>query len=440
MIDYVKILINDVDLNRLTNLPSLEFKTEVSERTGELSNKKTAKYLFCKITIYDSGIVLFTGSIHKFWNALHDVKAPNYNSQKEYKGFNGNDFTINNILEVKYHLEGLFNCDADNFIYQNIEFGVNVHTSYDPKLIIRGLLIHKGKEFEFRHNGNYAQSVHNRFIFKIYNKGHQYRMIENVLRVELKIIKMQEVKSLGIISMAEIDEEILNKVKSLLLKRWKEILFYDITIRKNELSGTSKEFYTKYSNPRFWLHELKSNHRDRHKKRLKEIVLNNSSNSQKKILDLIEEKCVIINQHSKGVECVTNNSSNIELSNTHLVLDIYKRYCQLTGRDITMQKESSFLLSHAGLKYIHKNDRDLFEKVKKHYLTRKWIDCDIQTKIREIAHIIRDKWRRQKTTYGTKNQLTIFGMEEIKCNPNINHFLNYNSNLSKVEENRWKQH
>ena len=99
MIDYVKILFRDIDVIRLLSLSCLDFKTEVSESTGELSSKKVADYKFCKITILNNNIVLFTGSIHKLWNELQGIKAQNHRGQK-YRGFNGNMFTINNIIEV----------------------------------------------------------------------------------------------------------------------------------------------------------------------------------------------------------------------------------------------------------------------------------------------------------------------------------------------------
>jgi hypothetical protein len=54
-----------------------------------------------------------------------------------------------------------------------------------------------------------------------------------------------------------------------------------------------------------------------------------------------------------------------------------------------MQKDSSILLSHTGLKY-YKTDRKVFEQMKT-YLTKQWIESDFETQIKEIAHNIRTK-------------------------------------------------
>ena len=37
--------------------------------------------------------------------------------------------------------------------------------------------------------------------------------------------------------------------------------------------------------------------------------------------------------------------------------DVNRRFCLITGLNISMQKSNSFLLSHAGLKYYYKTDK-----------------------------------------------------------------------------------
>jgi hypothetical protein len=54
-----------------------------------------------------------------------------------------------------------------------------------------------------------------------------------------------------------------------------------------------------------------------------------------------------------------------------------------------MQKDSSILLSHTGLKYYYKTDRKVFEQIKRTHLTKQCINSDFETQIKEIAHHIR---------------------------------------------------
>lgn len=134
--------------------------------------------------------MIFQGSIHKLFNSVKRIKAPNYNKEK-YKGFNGNDFTLNDILEVKKILSNLFDCKPQQIIFQNVEFGINcnmiMYSNININLFINGLLYHKAIYFEHKFNRDYAEVKHQRYRIKIYNKGKQYKMQEPVIRLEMRI-------------------------------------------------------------------------------------------------------------------------------------------------------------------------------------------------------------------------------------------------------------
>ena len=300
MIDFTKIALQNIDTNRLYDLPILDFKTEVSEKTGELATKKTADYHFCKVIIYDSGLILFTGSIHKFWNSLHNVKAPNYKDVKQYKGFNGNQFAINDIVEVRQHLEALFNCEPQQMIFQNIEFGINTTPTFNPQLFIKGLLYHNGKPFEFRHKEHFAQAIHQRYYFKIYNKSNQYGMQKHTLRVELKVVKTEDIRCIGIKTFGDIDTLTLTKANELLLKRFDEVVYFDNTITKESLTERQKHTLNNYSNPRYWIDNLTKQKRYKHKNRLQDFILKYSANLHQQIRQNINTKFSIINSLSKS--------------------------------------------------------------------------------------------------------------------------------------------
>lgn len=411
LIDYVKILFINIDVTRLYNLPFLDFETGINLKTGETSTKKTVDYHFCKITIYDSGIVLFTGSIHKLYNSLKGIKAPNYKEQNQYKGFNGNQFTLNDILEVRNHLENLFNCQPQQMIFKNIEFGINTTPGFCPQLFLKGLLYHKGKLFEYKFKEHFAQVKHQRYILKIYNKSNQYAIDINTLRVELKIIKTEFLKQTKIKTFADIKENTLNKAKELLLKSFDEVIYYDYTIKKKSLTKRQKQSLINYSNPRYWIYTLDPKYRDRHKKKLLEITRVYSQSLKAKVKEDIIKKCVIINRLSESAKCVTINTSYIGLNITQKHPTKPYKKCIVTGVDISMQKEGSFLLSHTGLKYYHKYNRFEFDKIKNKYLSKKWIDANFETQIKELAHNIRNKVNNQKLMqekYFNRNQIALF--------------------------------
>ena len=323
MIDYAKIYLLNITIPKLLQSSVLDFKSEISKTTGEIDERVlVAEYRFCKITIktiqteneLNRTHVIFTGSIHKMWNSLNGIVAPNYNPNKPYNGFNGNQFTISNILEMRKHLESLFDCNASQMVFQNIELGVNTTIPFNPKLFLKGLLYHKNQLFEYSHSGNNSQVIHQWFILKIYNKSHQYKMTGDVLRVEIKIMKMIALEHLGINTFADINPNTLQKAETLLLKRFDEVMHYDYTIDKNKVSKLKLEQLKSYSNPRFWIEDLKPNHRDRHKKNLKAITLQFSGNLHQQIRNDILQKCVTINQQTQNLNCVTINRLSIRVN------------------------------------------------------------------------------------------------------------------------------
>jgi hypothetical protein len=372
MMDYIKLYLKNINTEKLLRSLLLDFECKISKTTGVIvEDVLIAKYHFCEIIIHmvkrentpNITHVIFKGSIHKMWNDLHGVTAPNHKEYRENKGFNGNQFTIDGIIEIRKHLEDLFDCDSGQMIFQNLEFGVNTTPKFSPESYLKGLLYHNNKLFEYRYSGNYAQAVHQFFIFKLYNKSFQYGMSFPILRVELKIIKMKELRGLGIKTFEDINEDTLNKIKILLLRRFDEIMHYDYTIQKTKLSKSKLQSLKKYSNPRYWIMEVKPNHRDRPKRELKAITADYSENIHRQLRTDILEKCVMINRLAESSNCVINNHSNIWLNATQIGLkkdsensrkkDVRKdSSSRVIDIDSAIEKQKIILLNHMGLGFL----------------------------------------------------------------------------------------
>lgn len=372
MIDYTKIFLIGIDKKTLLNSSRLDFKTCLVEKTGELSTKQIAEYHCCKITVHDNGVILFTGSIHKMWNSLKGLETPNYKNIGQNNGYNGNQFTINDILEVRIHLKKLFNCAPEQMIFQNIEFGINTTPSFNPQQFINGLLYHNGVKFEYKYNEHFAQAIHQRYFIKIYNKSNQYGMDEYTLRVELKVIKTEDIKHLGIKTFADINTANLQKANELLLKRFNEVVYYDNTIAKKKLSERQKQALEKYSNDRYWINDLKPKNRVYNKLILQGFIENYSEQLQNQITKNIIQKFSIINRLSKTSKIgIINrlpetpkfdiiNYSSIELKTANSTSNNKTRICPISKADISMQREDSFLLSNTGLKHLKKHSKEQF--------------------------------------------------------------------------------
>lgn len=284
MVDYIKLLIFEVDIDRLKRI--LDFKGTYSEKTGDTSIKMTAKFHFCSITIYETGTVLFAGSIHKLYNSLVGIKTPS-NRYRRYrkrdKGYNGNLFTLKNIEFIQNHLSELFGCKLNQMIIRNIEIGINAKLNIDPNSFIKGLLFQKSEGFEFRYRRNFAIVNHQEYDLKAYNKSNHYLMEDNIFRFEEKHNKMRILKTIGIRTFQDINQNTLQQAFNLLIKRFDEIVYFDDSIQIELLTKTENTYLKLYRDYRFWIDDLESNHRDRHKKRLSRMIQNKSENLQQSI-------------------------------------------------------------------------------------------------------------------------------------------------------------
>ena len=394
-IDYNNIKIINPDIDFLKNSNHLDFKREVSESTGELTNRTIAKYHHCKIIIYDSGSVHFKGSIHKLWNSINGVKAPNYDEDKKHNGFNGNLFTLKDVLSVIEHLKQVLGCSAQQMKIQGIEFGINAVINFCPLMFISGLLYHKGTPFESRYKRNFAEVIHQRYKIKIYNKSSQYGMNGYVLRFEINYNRSMEFREFGITTFNDINKNTVSRALKDLLKRFEQVVYYDCTIDRERLSNTQKTTALNYSRPQYWLDELLPDNRDKPKKKLARFINSYSKNLRKQIREELIKTGVIINQDSERGNGVIINSSNTLLNITPRPTR-NKRLCSVTGLDISMQKESSTVLSHTGLYYYYSAKKETFNKVKKKYLSDKWANSDFSTQIQELAHNIRNAKNNRK--------------------------------------------
>jgi hypothetical protein len=284
MIDYIKLNIKNCNIPKLLNKEALEFKRKVSEKTGELENKTVAEYHTCKITIYDSGLVVFSGSIHKMNNSLNGIVAPN--NKDEY---NGNQFYYDDFLCVKTNLVSLFDTKASDMVIRSIEYGYNLATSFAPKNFMTGLLTFEMKPFEFRFNEYFVQSEHSQYIVKIYDKGNQYDMPINILRVEIKVKKMMHQKKTGIETLGDINTKTWRKIGKYIEHLFKKILYYDNSIFTNNLSDKNIIELKDYSNIRYW-QKISRQRRYRDKLNLNSIINQNSDNLKNEILKLINQE------------------------------------------------------------------------------------------------------------------------------------------------------
>jgi hypothetical protein len=393
--------------------PLLDFYDNINISTGEIKTTnrhgqiitpfKNALYNGLEFKIYDNGTITLSGSLHKYWNK----GAHNYN-----------DFNFNAFTDVLNDLKSKFNIVLENCILKCLEVGINIIPPIPTNQILNNCFLHKTKPFEDKFNsdeGKYKQVQHSQYIIKIYNKALHYKskgfdIQTEILRFEIKYIKMQKLNERGIYNLKDLFEYGLQKFKVEVVTEFNNILFYDNTIQSE-----SKQL-VHYKNPLYWIELLERgtiSNFQYHRNQLKKITSTSSQKIQFQTAEIMNKKIDFLNSNTMQIDPLIILSKHVV---SHNQITSKNTLCKVTGFNISMQKGNSILLSHTGLKYYYKTDRKIFEQLKRKYLSKQWSKSNFETQIKEIAHNIRNtksnQTIKQKKTYQPQqiNLLSCYGL------------------------------
>lgn len=379
MIDFIKYHLINTDLNELQDNELLDFCNKVNIKTGELGSYINAYYKGLEFKIYEptnkhpNRRATIEGSLHKYWNnGAH----------------NFNDFGIIQIYEVLDDLETKFRIYPKNCVLKQLEIGVNIEPPTKTKNILKNCLLHKTNSLKWTYTkdeGNYIQFKNQRHFNKLYDKKTHYVnkgfKIENeIMRIEKKYSKMLELNSKGIYTLQDLLNYDLSNFKGDLLQLWQNVLYCDLETVK----GTKNEY--KYTNVNWW-QSLKYHNFKYHRNQLNKILRKTPNNIKHTIEKLIDLKCDLLTSNTTQINPLHIRLKTVVYqSSKH---DLNRRFCKVTGLNISMQRDDSFLLSHTGLRYYLKTDKKIYKELLRKYLPKKWICSDKETKLRELAHNIR---------------------------------------------------
>jgi hypothetical protein len=188
MIDFVSVGIDGRFAEMILANPQIDFNQPVNVDTGELILDEYGAYVYSgnignlnvKVRKYQSkrkSKVTMTGSIHKF-----------------YLDNNYQDFSFSNLVDAIYQLTQITQIPPKEFTVHQIEFGLNIMSEIPSSLILENIISHNGLEYElktFNRTGYLKRFERSHFDIKIYDKGRQYHLSQDIIRFELKAKKMQ---------------------------------------------------------------------------------------------------------------------------------------------------------------------------------------------------------------------------------------------------------
>lgn len=384
MIDFVKI--NNLKKgDQISGL--LDFEVKVNCRTGEeLLHRKQSAYLKNLVFTITPGnrFVKVAGSLHKFSND---------------GDFNNDRFTFDRFILVADELSKYISDDDQINV---IEFAVNLKVSFNPTDFIKNLICHLKKPFNksIRSGISYSQVEYKHYLIKIYDKGLQQPSGSNILRIELKYLRMQKLSADGL-KWSELRKiETWMNFGDILKKKFSEVIFYDPTIDLKDVSEKDLQFIKDGRNPFYWS-DLSGPHVDRTRKRYQSLI-EKYGFMFKNLPEMIDQEI------SELVKSYHNSDNENDMRNPYQNRRLVKSYtllyenlsprteiqtnCEVTGIDISMQKPGSRFLSIAGIRFLYLNNKELFEKLREERLSAKWMNEDISVQMREICHSIRNEF------------------------------------------------
>ena len=176
---------------------------------------------------------------------------------------NADQFTVADLLAVLDQLVTTYGIDPFRSRLNNVEFGVNVLLPFPVGRILDNLISYKNRPFDKEPGGGfqYYQCDTQRYVVKLYAKGHQYADVagagraNNLLRVEVKVLRMAYLTRRGV----HLDTlaDLLNVANygalgALLVEVFSGILFDEPTINADHLTTRERDTYQNGRNPRFW--------------------------------------------------------------------------------------------------------------------------------------------------------------------------------------------
>lgn len=422
LIDYIKIIIKDFPRSELERSPLLNFFDTINLNTGELKTtnrngnrvtpSKKAIYNGLEFTIYDTGTITVSGSLHKYWNnGAH----------------NFNDFNIDAILSVIADLETKFGIQPAHCVLKCLEIGLNTAPPIPTNEIIDNCFLHKTTAFEYQRNsdeGKYKQAQHSQYIIKIYNKALHYKtkgfeINGEILRFEIKYTKMEKLNTIGIFSLEDLINYGLENFKKDLVREWQNVLYFDNTIQIDTLSSRTKNAIRDYSNPNYWTGLLDNNQTKNfthHKNRLKKITFENSNKVQELMAEVIGNKIDNLN-----VKTIQNDS--LTILSKRIVLHAHQKYvkCPITGLSLVHETKGAKYARTSTLTQLKQSYPATFELVKIHLLsgcsTPKFEQSEIQHLAKQIRNKFYNSFKIKKSGYNNRvfapEQINIYTLLEI---------------------------
>ncbi|GGG29343.1 hypothetical protein GCM10011344_32750 [Dokdonia pacifica] len=328
-VDYIKAKLSPSDSTRtffervIVRWDSLERKEVLDSDTGELKKRTIGKYRDLTFSLYESGILIIDGSLHKYSNnGIHNYDV----------------FSYQRLINVLNDLREVFNIDLEKVILLNIEIGLNITTQFKASKIVESILLHKQKlaKYQSINNSEFKRCIHQRYGIKMYDKTLHYlgkpytdskgvkqshKIQGEIFRFEMHHNKMIALNGLGICTLNDLyDSGKLRLALELLCEQWNNLLIYDWTIRKNELTKYNRGVkLNQWSNPVYW-NNLSKSHRGNQKKVMQKLMQFHSQNIKLLVMNQLKQMVQNVLQETAVKRYTDTNNNSVPINHSYILL------------------------------------------------------------------------------------------------------------------------
>jgi len=427
MTDLLKLLILN-DTEYITYLYNHELLKEY-QTTTKTKNELGIDFLYYNQIKEYNGVyfMFYSNDKQEVFTKCEILMKPHYYFNDNIH--NANDFTAIDSINVLTTFAELFKLPLSEIKVLNIEYGTNFLSHIKATDVIT-YATHQNKnifittsdnlrysKISFKPNKRGQANKYKRS--KFYAKGIQFPEYTDIdtLRYEIKSKETKYIKTqLNIHTYTDLlKQETYLTFAEKLLQEFKEVLILDADNIGNNLTPKEMIKLSKFNNPLFWEKKLQEskNSFNQNKKRYNILLNKTGTNLHQELTKTLEIKltqltkeCAVSTTIEQQKECAY---STVYINGNGTNNNNYK--CMVTNLDISMQNADSKMISTKGIKHYYDTNRKTFDLLVNKYLSNKWINSDVDKKIFEIYHNIRNTKSnsliRQNRLY-PKNQIQLF--------------------------------
>ncbi|MEO5991737.1 MAG: hypothetical protein ABIN04_09130, partial [Ginsengibacter sp.] len=233
-----------------------------------------------------------------------------------------------------------------------LEIGLNICTPFEVTPFIRhNIICYKGYSFNYYkpdRQGKCLGKVCNQpkqYAIKIYDKGLQFDLLENLMRFEQRFLKMQPLNKKGIKYLSDLQNFTkVDSLKEILFKACNDVLIFDLpgNINKLPLKQPEKDLLNEGKNPMFWEGLKETFSWDQYKyqtKKFKKLVAKYGNNWQTTVNDLLKNEWQNLFKNYPNLPSGQNHflpefTIKIKGKNGKKVFTPEKRYCLSCGNEL----------------------------------------------------------------------------------------------------------